>query len=141
MRSTPRTISRPCASRRRSVARDRTAHQPRRPFTVEHFRTYTSNLILDNQRPWIAEDFQLFIVEDLFGGIDEVWAVVPEGSAKTTLMGGVALYHGDYTPDASVLLGASSRDQCGWLFDAAGGFVRRSPGFEKRFKVQDGSRR
>jgi phage terminase large subunit-like protein len=123
------------------VARDLTAHKPLGAFTVDHFRRYALNLILDNQKPWIAEDFQLFIVEDLFAGADEVWAVVPEGSAKTTLMGGVALYHGDYTPDASVLLGASSRDQCGWLFDAAGGFVHRSPGLKTRFKVQDGSRR
>jgi phage terminase large subunit-like protein len=67
--------------------------------------------------------------------------VVPEGNAKTTLMGGVALYHADYTPEASVVLGASSRDQCEWLHRQAGGFVYRTPGLSKRFKVLGGSRR
>lgn len=71
----------------------------------------------------------------------EVWLVVPEGNGKTTLMSGIALYHADYTPEAQVVLGAASREQCEWLHKQAGGFVRRTPGLSGRFKVLGGSRR
>jgi phage terminase large subunit-like protein len=68
--------------------------------------------------------------------------VVPEGNGKTTLMGGLALYHADYTETASVLLGAASRDQCGLLLGQAAGFVYRTPGLHKtRFRVFEGYRR
>ncbi len=67
--------------------------------------------------------------------------VFPEGNAKTTLLGGIALYHADYTPSAEVVLGASSRDQCEWLHRQAAGFVERTPGLKKRFRVFDGYRR
>jgi len=67
--------------------------------------------------------------------------VVPEGNAKTTLLGAVALYHADYTPEAMVVLGASSRDQCEWLHRQAAGFVERTDGLGKRFRVYDGYRR
>jgi len=77
----------------------------------------------------------------VFTGVPEAWAVIPEGSGKTTLVGGLALYHGDYTASASVLMAASSRDQCGLLFGQAAGFVSRSPGLEKRFRVYEGYRR
>jgi hypothetical protein len=55
-------------------------------------------MVLDTGDYWEPEDFQLEIVADIFAGVDEVWVVIPEGNAKTTLMSGVALYHGDYTP-------------------------------------------
>lgn len=97
--------------------------------------------MLDNSSTWEPEDFQLDVARDLLSGIAETWLVVPEGNGKTTLMGGVALYHADYTPEASVVLGASSRDQCEWLHGQAAGFVRRTPGLTKRFRVFDGYRR
>lgn len=124
-----------------TATRDRTAHKPLSAFTVDHFRAYARNLILDTGSHWEPEDFQLGPVEDIFAGTMETWLVVPEGNAKTSLMGGVALYHADYTSEASVVLGASSRDQCEWLHGQAAGFVRRSPGLEKRFRVYDGYRR
>lgn len=111
------------------------------PFTIDHFRRYARLLVLDNGDTWEPEDFQLAFVEDLFAGYREVWLVVPEGNGKTTLLAGVALYHGDYTPDAMVPIGASSRDQTKILHDQAGGFVRRTPGMDKRFRVYDGYRR
>jgi len=124
-----------------SGSRDRTARKPLRPFTTDHFRAYARLMVLDNGSNWDPRDFQLEYVEDLFAGHREVWLIVPEGNGKTTLLGGVALYHGDYTPDAMVPIGASSRDQCQILHDQAAGFVRRSPGFNKRFRVFDGYRR
>jgi phage terminase large subunit-like protein len=119
---------------------DSTAHRPLRPFTVDHFRAWTRLMVLDNGRSWIVEDFQLEPVADLFAGSTEVWMLVGEGNAKTTLMSGVALYYGDYRPDATVLLAAASRDQAGWLLKQAIGFVRRSPGASKRYRPLPGYR-
>jgi phage terminase large subunit-like protein len=112
-----------------------------KPFTVDHFRRYARLMVLDNGDCWEPEDFQLAIVEDIFAGFDEVLVTIPEGNGKTTLMSGVALYHGDYTPTAEVLLAAASRDQAGLLFGQAAGIVERSPGFTQRFRVFEGYRR
>lgn len=98
-------------------------------------------MVLDTGDPWAPEPFQLEIAEDIFSGFDEFWVVIPEGNAKTTLMAGIGLYHGDYTPTAEVLLAAASRDQAGLLFSQAAGFVERSPGFRERFRVFEGYRR
>ena len=111
------------------------------PFTVEHFEAYARELILDNLEHWEPEPFQLAFVADLFAGFPECWLVVPEGNGKTTLLAGVALYHADYRPGATVPIGASSRDQCEVLHNQAGGFVRRTPGFRQRFRVYNGYRR
>lgn len=123
------------------VKRRSKGRAPLRPGTIDHFRLYAQQLILDNGSSWEPEDFQLEPVKDLLAGTTETWLVIPEGNGKTTLMAGVALYHADYTPEASVVLGASSRDQCEWLHGQAAGFVRRSPGLNKRFRVFDGYRR
>jgi phage terminase large subunit-like protein len=119
----------------------RTAHKPLRPFTVDHFRKYALEQVLDNGERWDPEDFQLFVVEDVFAGVPEVWMVVPEGNGKTTLMGGFALYHADFTETAAVLMAAASRDQCGLLLGQAAGFVYRSPQMQRRFRVFEGYRR
>lgn len=124
-----------------SPRRESTASKPLRPFTVDHFRRYSALMVLDNGEPWRIEPFQLEIVEDIFCDLDEFWVVIPEGNAKTTLMSGVGLYHGDYTPSAEVLMAAASRDQAGLLFNQAAGFVHRSPGFKDRFRVFEGYRR
>lgn len=112
-----------------------------RPFTVDHFRRYAALMRLDSGENWDVEDFQLMVLEDVFAGAPEVWVVVPEGNGKTTLMGGFALYHADYTPQASVLMAAASRDQCGLLLGQAAGFVYRTPELQKRFRVFEGYRR
>jgi phage terminase large subunit-like protein len=97
-------------------------------------------MVLDSGELWDPEPFQLEIARTS-SGFDEVWVVIPEGNAKTTLMSGIGLYHGDYTPTAEVLLAAASRDQAGLLFGQAAGFVERSPGFTDRFRVFEGYRR
>lgn len=98
-------------------------------------------MVLDNGEYWPPEDFQLEFVEDLFSPVPEHWLIVPEGNGKTTLLSGVALYWGDYTDEAAVVMAASSRDQCGLLLSQGIGFVRRSPGFDKRFRTYEGYRR
>jgi phage terminase large subunit-like protein len=98
-------------------------------------------MVLDNGENWTPEPWQNEFAADLFSGVLELWLVVGEGNGKTTLLSGLALYHGDYTPDAKVCMAASSRDQCGLLLGQAIGFVRRSPGFDQRFKTFEGYRR
>lgn len=115
-----------------------TARRPLKPFTLDHFRKYAEQLILDNDEPWELESFQRDIVADLFKGFKEVWLVLPEGNAKTTLMSGLALYGADYTLDPWIPIGAAGQEQARILHDQAAGFVRRS-GLEKtRFQIYDG---
>jgi phage terminase large subunit-like protein len=105
-------------------ARTRT---PLRPFTVPHFREWARRLILDNDEPWTIEPFQAAFLRDVFAGVPETWLVVPEGNGKTTLLAGLALYHCEHRPGASVPVAASSRDQAQFLYQQAEGFVLRSP--------------
>lgn len=140
--SQPSTSSaRAAKSAPRQARPSRTAHKPLQPFTVDHFRRYAGLLKLDNGEFWVPEDFQLEFAADVFSGVPELWLVVPEGNGKTTLLSGIALYHGDYTPSPTVLLGARSRDQCGLLLGQSIGFVRRSPGFGDRFRCYEGYRK
>lgn len=117
------------------------AAKPARPFTVDHFRAYAGKLRLDNGNYWTVEPFQLELVEDLFAGYREWWAVLPEGNAKTTLLGGVVLYGADYSEDPWIPIAASTRRQAEILYTQAKGFVRRSPGMERRFRWHDGYRK
>lgn len=89
---------------------------------------------------WRVEDWQLEVVGEVFAGAAETWLLVAEGNGKTTLMSGLGLYHGDYTPSAAALIAASAREQAEVLFEQAAGFVERTPSLGKRFKVFRGYR-
>lgn len=97
------------------------------PFTLEHFRAWATDLILDTGEPWHPEGFQEAFLTDVFAGIPEAWLVVPEGNGKTTLVAGLALYHCEFRPHASVPIAASSREQAEIMYRQAEGFVLRSP--------------
>ena len=97
-----------------------------KPFTLPHFRTWASDLILDSGQSWHPEDWQEAFAADLFSGTPECWLVVPEGNGKTTLVSGLALYHCEFRPFASVPVAASSREQAEILYRQAEGFVLRS---------------
>lgn len=97
--------------------------------------------MLDTGERWSVEEFQLAIAEDIFAGFRELWVVIGEGNAKTTLMAGLALYGADYTDSPWIPVGASSRDQAEILHSQAAGFVERTPGLNKRFRVYDGYRK
>lgn len=111
------------------------------PFTLEHFRTWASDLKLDSGARFTLEPFQESFVADLFAGFEEAWFVVPEGNAKTTLIAAIALYHLDHRlPVPEVDIAASSREQAEVLFGQAAGFVTRSPRMHRIFVVLDGYR-
>lgn len=116
----------------------RTAHKPLVPFSADHFKWYTSKLRLDHGDYWQVEDFQLEVVEPIFAGVMEVWTLLPQGNAKSTLMAGLALYHCDYTVNPWVPVAASSRDQAEILARQAYGLVRNSPGMEYNSKTGKG---
>ena len=97
-----------------------------RPFTLPHFRAWSSDLILDSGKSWHPEPWQEAFAKDLFAGFPECWLVVPEGNGKTTLVSGLALYHCEFRPFASVPVAASSREQAEILYRQAEGFVLRS---------------
>jgi phage terminase large subunit-like protein len=110
------------------------------PFTLQHFREWVLRLELDNGEPWRLEPFQEAFVEDLFTGKPVSWLVIPQGNGKTTLVGGLALYHIAYTRFASLAVAAATRDQAMVLYGQAVGFVVRS-GLEGTFRCLSGYRR
>jgi hypothetical protein len=121
---------------------DATARRPSpQPFTVDHYRRYARLSVLDDGQQFEPEDFQLFLVEDLFAGYTQNWWILPEGSGKTTFVSHLGLYYGDYTPSAMIPIAASSREQAEIMYRQAEGFVLRTPGMRERFKCQEGYRR
>jgi hypothetical protein len=125
----------------RRRGRDRTAHKPLRELTVDHWRAYARRMVLDTGEYWDPEPFQLDFVKEILAGVTEVLLDIPEGNTKTTTCGGFALYFGDYKLEAMIPVAAASREQAMWLFNQAAGFVRRTPGLERRFRVYEGYRR
>jgi hypothetical protein len=111
-----------------------------KPFTLEHFRRWAGDLVLDTGEPWVVEDFFAWWLEDLFSGFKENWLIVPEGNSKTTGLGGLGLYHCQFRTSASVPIAASSREQAEIMYRQAEGFVLRSESL-KGFKCQEGYRR
>jgi phage terminase large subunit-like protein len=116
----------------------RSAGAPPKPFTVDHFRLYARKLVLDSGDSWEPEDWQLEVIEDIFDGMQQIWLIVPQGNGKTTLMGGLALYHADFTPSPWVPIGAAGAKQARILYTKAEEFVQRTPALYKRFKPQPG---
>lgn len=114
-----------------------------REFTVGHFRKWAKELILDTFEPWVLEPFQEDFLEDVFAGTPAVWLVVPEGNGKTTLVGGLVLYHIQHTEEGWVPVAASTRQQAEMLYRQAEGFAMRSPklAVTETFKCQEGYRR
>ena len=120
------------------------------PFTLTHFEQWVEDneLTLEDESDWLLEDFQRVIITDLIARSEgntplfrEVWALLPEGNAKTTLFAGAAFYLADHSPSPWIPIGAASRDQAEILFGQAGGFVDRSGPLGKRFRVYDGYRK
>lgn len=111
------------------------------PNTVEHFEAWCRLLVLENGKPFVLEPFQLEFLADFFSGVTELLVLLPKKNGKTSLFAALALYHVMFTPDASVPIGAAAREQAMILWGQAAGFVKRSPGLDEFFKVQQGSKR
>lgn len=112
------------------------------PFTLEHFLWWVdaNELRLEDGSEWVLQDFQCEIAEDVLAAFRESWFILPEGNAKTTLMGGLAVYDGDHARTPWIPIGAASRDQAEILFGQAASFIEQSPTLNERFKVLTGYR-
>lgn len=118
-----------------------TLPSPAEAFTLDHFRSWAAELVLDNGENWLLEPFQEAFFADFFSGFAESWLIVPEGNGKTTALAGLALYHCEFRDVASVPVAASSREQAEIMYRQAEGFVYRTPRLRPIFKPQEGYRR
>lgn len=110
------------------------------PGELEAFRRFCAALTLDNGRPMVLEAFQERMLRDYFDGTRETVVLISKKNAKTTTLAALALFHLLSVPEAECLIAAASRDQAQILFDAAAGFVKRSPGLQARVTVRKGYR-
>lgn len=111
-----------------------------KPFTLPHFKRWAKGVILDTGKPWKLELFQERYLEDLFAGFKEVWLLIAEANTKTTLLGGVGLYHIQFTRVGRVPIAAASRDQAFEMFLQMQGMVERSDALRDLFRCQEGLR-
>ena len=111
-----------------------------KPFTLDHFRAWALQHELDNDEPWVLEEFEERFAEDVFAQIPICWLVVPEGQGKTTFVAGLSLYVIEFMPSAYIPVAASARDQAEWIYRQAEGFVFRT-GRTSEFKCLEGYRR
>lgn len=65
------------------------------------------------------EGFQQQMLEDYFGGVQEIVIVIPKKNGKTTLMAALSIYHLLVVDNADVAVVASSGKQAMKLFDTA----------------------
>src|SRR3954470_1079834 len=116
------------------------ARKPSMSAELDVFARFCSAIELEQGEPMALEPFQRAILADYFAGAHETLVLLPKKNGKSTLLAALALYHLLSTPDAECVIAAASRDQAMILFDAAVGFIRRSPGLGRRLKTQGGYR-
>jgi phage terminase large subunit-like protein len=113
---------------------------PARATDLPAFERFCAALRLDSGRALVLEPFQRAMLRDYFAGVRETLILLSKKNGKTTILAALALWHLLVTDDAECVIGATSRDQAGILFDQATGFVRRSPGLQTRLLVRRGYR-
>lgn len=101
-------------------------------------------------KPFILVDWQLEIIGDIFGNVDEdgnriyqtAYVEVPKKNGKSELAAGIALYCllADNEPGAEVYSAASSKDQAALVFKVAASMVEKSPALSKRLRVLRGTK-
>jgi phage terminase large subunit-like protein len=104
------------------------------------FRAFCAELTVSQGRPLVLEAFQERMLADYFDGCRETVILIPKKCGKTTLLSAVAIWHLLATPDAACYVAAASREQASILYDAACGFVSRSPALREQLIVRRGYR-
>lgn len=116
----------------------------------EHFAWWARTRLVQSQGQWSGEalvlepDWQLpLMMEALAVNTDGspfwrvVGAVMPRKNAKTTTLGGYAIYELDEgAGQPEVLLAGSTDLQSGRLFDTGARFIRRNPYLARRFRIR-----
>lgn len=130
----PRLFCTDCSPPRSGTSRKARREALGTPFTVAHFREWSSRFRLKDGTQFALDEYQGLFLEDLFARDDlgrptysELWLVVPEGNGKTTFFALVALYFIEFRPEAWVPVAASARDQAVDLtYRLCAGFVERN---------------
>lgn len=99
-----------------------------------------SELVTNDGRLFVLEDWQKRVLLDLFDGAQEMVVLLPKGNGKTTLYAATAVFHLLTTRDASCYIAAASRDQASLMYQHAAGFVKRSEKLQQLISVRDGYR-
>lgn len=107
---------------------------------IEEFAGFCLELVLENKRPMQLEPFQRLMLADYFGGTRESLVLIPKKNGKTALLAALGLFHLLSVDDADICIVAASRDQAMRLFEAARGFIQRSPSVKDRLRVLRGYR-
>lgn len=108
--------------------------------SLDDFRAFCAELTVSQGRPLLLEPFQERMLADYFEGVRETLILIPKKCGKTTTLAALALYHLLTTPDAACYVAAASREQATLIFDAACGFVARSPALREQLIVRRGYR-
>jgi phage terminase large subunit-like protein len=108
--------------------------------SLADFRAFAGELVLDNGRRMVLEDFQTTMLADYFAGIRETVIIIPKKNAKSTTLAALAVFHLITTHDAECVIAAASRDQATLIYDMARGFVRRTPALAELVTVRRGYR-
>ena len=108
-------------------------------LTLEGFEEFCSKLILDSGEYMSLEGFQRELVADFVDpGLREVFALMPEGSGKSTLMGAYGLYVLCSIPGSTVVFASVTMSQAGSaMFRQASDFIARSPGLDRHLRALD----
>jgi phage terminase large subunit-like protein len=111
---------------------------------MDRFEKFASILVLDNRRIFAPngrlEEHERMIFGPIFDGVTENTVLIPKKNGKTTMIGALALFALFSVPDCEIVCAAASRDQATLLFNAARGFVARTPGLKDHFDVLKGFR-
>jgi hypothetical protein len=110
------------------------------PAQLRHFRDFCLKLPIEDGTPLALYPEQVRMLWAYFNGTRETLILIPKKNGKSSLLAALALFHLATVPDASVYIGASSRDQATILFDQAAAMIRRSEYAAKLFDVKGGYR-
>ena len=106
---------------------------------LDSFKSFCSELRVEDGSPFVLHEYQQTIVWDYFDGVTELIIIIPKKNGKTTLLAALALYHLLVTPNAECIMVAASREQAEIILRQARMFIRQSPSLQRVMRVQQRS--
>ena len=103
------------------------------------FKTFCSELKIEDGSPFVLQGYQETIAWDYFDGVAELIIIIPKKNGKTTLLAALALYHLLVTPNAECIVVAASREQAEIILRQARMFIRQSTSLQGYMRVQQRS--
>lgn len=110
-------------------------------WRVADFTDFVEKLELPSGGPFVLENFQRLVIEELFTpGRVEVVVLIPKGNAKTTLLAAVGVFHLLVTGNAEVFIGAADTEQANTMFRYAAHFVSSERELERLLFIRKSTR-